>query len=104
MVVATVVFDFGTSNAWAAALPAGQSQLATMDRAKAVSKNLEGKAQELVGNTTGDPKDQIMGKAKQVKSQILNTTEDVKDQIQLNDSPKATAENIEGSLQEAVGN
>ena len=104
MVVATVAFDFGRSNAWAATLPTSQTQIAAMGRAEAVSKNLEGKAQEFVGNVTGDSKDQIMGKAKQAESQVRNAAEDVKDQIQLNDRTKAVVKNIEGNVQEAVGN
>lgn len=103
MVVATVAFDFGKSNAWAATLPASPSQLATMGQAKAVTKNLEGKAQEFVGDVTGNPNDQIMGKAKQAESQIRNAAEGMKEQIQLNGRTKAVAKNIEGKVQEAAG-
>jgi len=49
------------------------------DRAKATAKNLEGKAQEALGNLTGDPKDKAEGKAKQVESQVRHGVEDVKD-------------------------
>lgn len=51
------------------------------DRAKAVGKNIEGKAQEALGNITGDPEDKAEGKAKQVESQIRHAGEDVKDQV-----------------------
>lgn len=40
------------------------------DRAKAVGKNIEGKAQEALGNITGDPKDKAEGKAKQAESEV----------------------------------
>lgn len=49
------------------------------DRAKATAKNLEGKAQEALGNITGDPEDQAAGKAKQAESQVRHTGEDLKD-------------------------
>lgn len=51
------------------------------DRAKAVAKNLEGKAQEALGNLTGDPKDKAEGKAKQAESQVRHGIEDVKDNV-----------------------
>ena len=107
MFVATVVFNFGTTSAWAAPLPSqlgSQSQLATMNRAEAMTKNLEGKAQEAIGNVTGDPKDQMMGKAKQAESQVRNTAEDVKDQFQPSGRVNAAAKNVEGKAQEAMGN
>ncbi|PSB29517.1 CsbD family protein [Stenomitos frigidus] len=49
------------------------------DRAKATAKNIEGKVQEGVGNLTGDPKDQIEGKAKQAEAKVRHAVEDVKD-------------------------
>jgi uncharacterized protein YjbJ (UPF0337 family) len=54
------------------------------DRAKATAKNIEGKAQEALGNVTGDPKDQLEGKAKQAEAKIRHTTEDVKDEVKKN--------------------
>ncbi|WP_042491051.1 CsbD family protein [Anabaena sp. PCC 7108] len=51
-------------------------------RAKAVSKNIEGKTQAAAGNITGDLKDQVVGKAKQAESQVRNTVEDVKAKVQ----------------------
>ena len=39
------------------------------DRAKATGKNIEGKAQEALGNITGDPEDKAEGKAKQAEAQ-----------------------------------
>ncbi|NJL61801.1 MAG: CsbD family protein [Methylacidiphilales bacterium] len=51
------------------------------DRAKATAKNIEGKAQEALGNVTGDPKDKAEGKAKQAESQVRHGVEDVKDNV-----------------------
>ncbi|MGM0456955.1 MAG: CsbD family protein [Cyanobacteriota bacterium] len=105
MLVATIVFNFGTTSAWAATLPAPfTSQFIAMNRAEAMTKNLEGQAQEALGNVTGDPRDQMMGKAKQVESQMHNAAEDLKDEIQLSNRAKAVAKNVEGKIQETVGN
>ncbi|MGA9379830.1 MAG: CsbD family protein [Phormidium sp.] len=49
------------------------------DRAKATGKNLEGKAQEAMGNLTGDPEDKAEGKAKQAEAQARHAGEDLKD-------------------------
>ena len=51
------------------------------ERAKATAKNLEGKAQEVAGNVTGDPEDQAKGKAKQVEAEARHVKEDVKDNL-----------------------
>ncbi|GAB4234876.1 MAG: hypothetical protein Kow0049_19110 [Stanieria sp.] len=51
------------------------------DRAKATAKNIEGKAQEIIGNVTGDPKEQAEGKAKQGEAEARHTVEDAKDQV-----------------------
>lgn len=51
------------------------------DRAKAVGQNIEGKAQEALGNVTGDPEDKAEGKAKQAESEVRNSVEDVKDKV-----------------------
>jgi uncharacterized protein YjbJ (UPF0337 family) len=51
------------------------------DRAKATGKNIEGKAQEALGNITGDPEDKAEGKAKQAESQVRHAAEDVKDKV-----------------------
>jgi uncharacterized protein YjbJ (UPF0337 family) len=104
-----IAFDFGHENTWAKTLdiqiinPSPYS-IATMNRAEAMTKNLEGKAQETLGNITGDPKDQIMGKAKQLESQARNKAEDIKDKAKLNGRQKAISKNIEGKIQEATGN
>ena len=49
------------------------------DKAKATAKNIEGKVQEGIGNLTGDKKDQMEGKAKQVEASIEHSIEDTKD-------------------------
>ncbi len=51
------------------------------DKAKAVAKNIEGKAQEALGNITGDPEDKAVGKAKQAEAEVRQGVEDVKDGI-----------------------
>ena len=51
------------------------------DRAKATAKNIEGKAQEALGNVTGDPEDKAEGKAKQAESQVRHSVENVKDDV-----------------------
>jgi uncharacterized protein YjbJ (UPF0337 family) len=108
MLAITIAFDFGHADSWAATsrtqiISQPQTQIATMNRAEAITKNIEGKAQEAIGNITGDPKDQIMGKAKQVESQARNAAEDVKDQMKLKGRAKAVTKNIEGKSQEAIG-
>ena len=49
------------------------------DRAKATAKNIEGKAQEAMGNVSGDPEDKTEGKAKQAESELRHGVEDLKD-------------------------
>ncbi|NJR37554.1 MAG: CsbD family protein [Leptolyngbyaceae cyanobacterium CSU_1_4] len=51
------------------------------DRAKAVAKNIEGKAQEAMGEVTGDPQDKAEGKAKQAESKVRHGVEDAKDEV-----------------------
>ncbi|ERT05465.1 csbD-like family protein [Lyngbya aestuarii BL J] len=51
------------------------------DRAKATAKNLEGKAQEAMGEFTGDPKDKAEGQAKQTEAEVEQTVENLKDEI-----------------------
>lgn len=51
------------------------------DRAKATAKNVEGKAQEALGNITGDPEDKAEGKLKQGEAEVRHTAEDVKDRV-----------------------
>jgi uncharacterized protein YjbJ (UPF0337 family) len=55
--------------------------MSLQERAKATAKNIEGKVQEVVGDLTGDPKDQAEGKAKQTEAKVRHTIEDVKDEV-----------------------
>jgi uncharacterized protein YjbJ (UPF0337 family) len=105
----TVTFSFGAEKSWATMplnqlIHSPQPQIATMNRINAMSKDVEGKTQEAIGNLTGDPKDQMMGKAKQVQSQAMNAAEDVKDSTELKGRAKAVAKNLEGKAQEMKGN
>jgi uncharacterized protein YjbJ (UPF0337 family) len=102
-------FGFMSQNSLASTLSVSSinppsNQIAWGERAKAASKDLEGKTQEAIGNMTGDPKDQFMGKAKQVESKVRNSAEDIKDSMSLKGRSKAVAKNIEGKTQEAIGN
>lgn len=54
------------------------------EKAKATAKNVEGKAQEALGNVTGDPEDQIKGKAKQAEGEARHAKEDIKDEVKKN--------------------
>jgi uncharacterized protein YjbJ (UPF0337 family) len=51
------------------------------DKVKAAAKNVEGKAQEALGNVTGDPEDKAEGKAKQAEANARNAVEDGKDAV-----------------------
>jgi uncharacterized protein YjbJ (UPF0337 family) len=55
--------------------------MSTEDRVQATGKNIEGKAQEALGNITGDPEDKAEGKAKQSEAQGHHAVEDVKDKV-----------------------
>ncbi len=55
-----------------------QTQIASMNRVEAITKDIEGKAQEAIGNVTGNKKDQFMGKAKQAESKVRHKIEDMK--------------------------
>lgn len=51
------------------------------DRVEATAKNVEGKAQEAIGEVTGDPKDKAEGRAKQAEAASQHAKEDVKDKL-----------------------
>jgi uncharacterized protein YjbJ (UPF0337 family) len=51
------------------------------ERVKATTKNIEGKTQEAIGNITGDSRDKVAGKAKQMESKTRNLMEDAKDKL-----------------------
>ena len=48
---------------------------------KGTAKNMEGKAQETIGNITGDKKDQLAGKAKQAQASGEHAVEDLRDAV-----------------------
>lgn len=54
--------------------------MSTEDRIKATAKNIEGKAQEVIGEITGNPKDKVEGKEKQAEAQQEHIEENMKDQ------------------------
>lgn len=49
------------------------------ERAKAIAKNIEGKAQEALGKLTGDSQAQVEGRAKQAHSEAIHAKENFKD-------------------------
>jgi uncharacterized protein YjbJ (UPF0337 family) len=51
------------------------------ERAKALGKDVQGKAQEALGDLTGDQKQRLEGKAKQIESDAINKKEDAKDAV-----------------------
>ncbi|MGF1538195.1 MAG: CsbD family protein [Elainellaceae cyanobacterium] len=55
--------------------------MSTEDRMDATAKNIQGKAQEAVGDLTGDPQQQAEGQSKQVEAQAQHAKEDVKDNV-----------------------
>jgi uncharacterized protein YjbJ (UPF0337 family) len=55
--------------------------MSTEDRVNATMKNVEGKAQEALGNVTGDPKDKAEGKMKQTEAEAQHAKEDIKDNV-----------------------
>jgi uncharacterized protein YjbJ (UPF0337 family) len=79
------------------------TQIATLNRIEAITKNIEGKAQEAMGNLTGDKKDQVIGKAKQVESRFRNTVENIKD-TNWPQKSKVVQKDIEAKTEEAMDN
>ncbi|MFM6407498.1 MAG: CsbD family protein, partial [Microcystis sp.] len=53
--------------------------MSTEGKINAIAKNLEGKAEEALGNLTGDKEMQMEGKAKQVQASAMQAAEKVKD-------------------------
>ncbi|EDX76159.1 CsbD-like superfamily [Coleofasciculus chthonoplastes PCC 7420] len=48
---------------------------------KATAKNIEGKAQEAMGEITGNPEDKAEGKAKQTEAKVRHSVENVKEEV-----------------------
>ncbi len=55
--------------------------MSTQDRVEATKSNIEGKAQEMMGEVTGDPQDKAEGEAKQQKAEVQHSVEDAKDKV-----------------------
>ena len=55
--------------------------MSTENRVEATLKNIEGKAQEIIGEVTGNPRDVVEGKAKQREAQARHTVENAKDEL-----------------------
>lgn len=82
--------------------------MSSENRIEATAKNIEGKVQEFVGEVTGNPQDKAEGKAKQAEAQLRHTVENLKgdgqgDVNSLQNRAEATAKNIQGKVQEFVG-
>ncbi len=76
--------------------------IAAIARIEATTQDLEGKAQEAIGNVTGNRQDQVVGKIKQASAATINASEDLKDQVP--ERLKAGAKDLESKAQEAIGN
>jgi uncharacterized protein YjbJ (UPF0337 family) len=88
-------------------------QIATMNQIEAMTQNIEGKAQEAIGNITDDPQTKMLGKAKQVQSQNRNVEQaasqarnaavDMKNKTKLKAQAKAMTKGIEDKVEAARG-
>ncbi len=54
--------------------------MSTENKVEATMKNIEGKAQEMMGEITGDPKDQAEGQMKQAQASAQHEVENLKDE------------------------
>jgi len=92
LLATVIVFGFSSGDSWAITstqlVTQPQIRIATVyqnepliNRAQAAQKDVEGQVQEAIGKITGNRKDQVMGRAKQVESRVMNAIEDVKDQF-----------------------
>ncbi len=102
-IIVGLVLFLGTFTAFTADNSLAQTQIASMNRVEATTKNIEGKVQEAVGKVTGNKKDQFMGKAKQAESKVRNAVEDIKD-VTSQPRLKATKRNIEAKTEKAMDN
>lgn len=95
----TIVLGIPISDSWAEAplIP-----IASLEKVQSITKDLEGKTQEAIGNITGDPKNQIIGKAKQAEADVRNAAEAIKTNVP--ERVKSGAKDLEGKAQEAIGN
>jgi uncharacterized protein YjbJ (UPF0337 family) len=108
----------GTTNSRAVTSPTPRIapspvQIATMNKIEAITKNIEGKAQEAIGNITDDSQTKMLGKAKQVQSQNRNVEQaasqarnaavDMKNKTKLKAQAKAMTKGIEDKVEAARG-
>ncbi len=95
-----VVFG-NVENSWALdqVLNFGHPQIAVANGIKAVTKGLEGKAQEAIGKVTGSIPNQVEGKAKQAEASSRNTAEDVKNKAKdAGNAVKSKAKDIKNAI------
>lgn len=85
-------------------VPSTYTPIAAIERIEATTQDLEGKAQEAIGNVTSDLQSQVAGKVKQASAAAINASEDLKDQVKMPERFKAGAKDLEGKAQEAIGN
>jgi uncharacterized protein YjbJ (UPF0337 family) len=77
--------------------------MSTEDRAKATAKNMAGKAQEMVGEITGDPEQKAEGKEKQAEAEANQAVENVKEQAkQAESKTRESVENAKNKAQESL--
>ena len=95
-----VIFG-NVENSWASdqVLNFGHPQIAVANGIKAVTKGLEGKAQEAIGKVTGSIPNQVEGKAKQAEASSRNTAEDVKNKAKdAGNAVKSKAKDIKNAI------
>jgi uncharacterized protein YjbJ (UPF0337 family) len=102
MLIIFIGFDLGSTASLAAFSQSPQIQIAFMNRADAMAKDIEGRVQETIGKMTDNPQDQIIGKAKQVESQLLNSANDLRDNIDFQAKAKDIEKKIEHKVQSQV--
>lgn len=62
-------------------LKRGMGLVSVKDSVDATLRNLEGKAQVVVGDLTGNPTDKAEGKAKQAEAKIMQAQENIKEKL-----------------------
>lgn len=68
-----IAFSYASGESWATTslmqgIDQSHPQIASIEQAKVMTKKMEGTAQEAIGKMTGNPKDQVEGKAKQLEA------------------------------------
>ncbi|WP_008309625.1 CsbD family protein [Leptolyngbya sp. PCC 6406] len=104
VILSTVItFGFASGKSWAnplltSSISQPHALVATTNQAKVAAKKMEGKAQERIGNMTGDLKTQAAGKAKQFEA---NTQEAIIESID-NPNYQPNGKNLRKQNREAV--